>query len=104
MDWFVPVSLGVIAFGACSFIQKIRNARKMAITLGDVNNSMDWEEFRTTLETKLAKEARVQWLNAFADRYAAEGRIEEAQLCINEAKGLVDNKAGSPMRFKEIAF
>jgi hypothetical protein len=65
---------------------------------------MDWVEFRTTLETKLAKEARLQWLNAFAGKYTAEGRIEEAQLCMDEAKGLVDNTAGSPMRFKEIAF
>lgn len=104
MEWFMPVSIGVIAFGACSLIQKVQSARKMAIMSGAVNNSMDWEEFRTTLESKLAKEARLQWLNAFADRYAAEGRIEEAQLCMDEAKGLVDNKAVSPMRFKEIAF
>jgi hypothetical protein len=104
MDWFMPISLGVIAFGACSLIQKVRIARKKAIMSGAVNNSMDWEEFRMMLETKLAKEARVEWLSAFADRYGAEGRIEEAQLCRDEAARLLNNKTGSPIRFKEIAF
>jgi hypothetical protein len=84
-------------------MQKLQNARKRAITSGEVNYSHDWEDFRMNLEAKLSKEARIEWLRAFAFKYTSEDRMEEAYSCLEEADGLARNEIPSPVRFNEIA-
>jgi hypothetical protein len=103
VELFVPVGIGIATYAACGLVQKLQHARRQAVFSGALNNSMDWEEFRMSLEAKLAKEARIQWLRAFAEKYLSEERMEEAYSCLEEADGLARNEIASPVRLDEIA-
>ena len=102
-EWYLPVGIGIATYAACGIVQKFQNARRQAVFSGALNSSMDWEEFRMSLEANIAKEARIQWLRAFAEKYLAEDRQEEAYSCLEEADGLEKNKIESPVRLRDVA-